>query len=154
MSTIEIGNPPAGLASLPMHAMPGHLLRRVHQQVLALYAMHTAHLDLTTVQYAVLHAIGGMPDSDQGGIGRAIACDKATVGPVLDRLEAKALIVRTPDPTDRRVRRLRLTAAGQAMLAEVEPLVLAVQRDLLAPLSDAEAKELVRLLARLAWAER
>jgi DNA-binding MarR family transcriptional regulator len=139
-------------ATLPLHAMPAHLVRRLHQQSLALYTARTAHLDLTPVQYAVLHAIGALPDTDQGGIGRAIACDKATVGPVIERLEAKEMIVRTPDPADRRVRRLRLTAAGEAMLAQAEPLVAKVQRDLLAPLAPNEAAELMRLLSRLAWA--
>jgi MarR family transcriptional regulator, lower aerobic nicotinate degradation pathway regulator len=148
-------SPPSAplLAPLPiaLHAMPGHLIRRIHQQTLARYTALTAEFDVTPVQYAVLHAIGGLPDSDQVGIGRAIACDKATVGPVIDRLQAKGLIVRTPDPNDRRVRRLRLTAEGEALLQAIEPAVAQVQRDLLAPLDDGQAHQLMSLLSLLAW---
>jgi DNA-binding MarR family transcriptional regulator len=132
--------------SLPLHAMPGHLVRRIHQQSLALYAARTAEFDLTPVQYAALHAIGGLPDSDQVGIGRAIACDKATVGAVIERLEAKGLILRSADSADRRVRRLRLTESGRELLERIEPAVAQVQRELLAPLDPRQAEQLMSLL--------
>jgi DNA-binding MarR family transcriptional regulator len=133
-----------------LHAMPGHLFRRVHQQGVALYARHAEGFELTPVQYAALHAIGAWPDSDQVGIARAIACDKATVGAVLDRLQARGLVARTPDSADRRAWRLRLTAAGAELLERIEPRVAQVQRDLLAPLSAAEQRQLMALLERLA----
>jgi DNA-binding MarR family transcriptional regulator len=141
-------------APLPLHAMPGHLIRRVHQQSLALYASRAAGFDLTPVQYAALHAIGGWPDSDQVGIARAIACDKATVGAVIDRLQAKGLVDRAVAAADRRARRLRLTDAGRALLDSIEPAVAQVQRDLLAPLDERQARQLMELLAILAWPAR
>ncbi len=133
-----------------LHAMPGHLFRRIHQQGVALYARHAEGFELTPVQYAALHAIGAWPDSDQVGIARAIACDKATVGAVLDRLQARGLVERTADSTDRRAWRLRLTPAGADLLDRIEPRVAQVQRDLLAPLSAMEQRQLMALLERLA----
>jgi DNA-binding MarR family transcriptional regulator len=132
-----------------LHTMPGHLFRRIHQQSIALYARHADGFDLTPVQYATLHAIGTWPDSDQVGIGRAIACDKATLGTVLDRLQAKGLVSRVPDAADRRAWRLRLTPAGTELLARIEPRVAQVQRELLAPLAAAEVRQLMGLLERL-----
>lgn len=138
--------------ALALHAMPGHLFRRLHQHGVSLYAMHAAGVDLTPVQYAALHAIAAWPDSDQSSIARAIACDKATVGAVLDRLQAKGLVERVADAADRRTWRLRATADGRALLERLEPKVAAVQRDLLAPLDDAEARLLMTLLGRLVGA--
>jgi DNA-binding MarR family transcriptional regulator len=129
--------------------MPGHLFRRLHQQGVALYAVHAAGFDLTPVQFAALHAIGTWPDCDQSSIGRAIACDKATLGAVLDRLQAKGLVERAPDESDRRAWRLRATPDGLALLERLEPRVAAIQRELLAPLDAAEARQLMSLLARL-----
>jgi DNA-binding MarR family transcriptional regulator len=86
----------------------------------------------------------------QVGIGRAIACDKATVGMVLDRLQGRGLVERVLDVADRRAWRLRLTAAGAELLARIEPEVALVQRELLAPLSPSEARQLMTLLSRLA----
>jgi DNA-binding MarR family transcriptional regulator len=134
---------------MPLHVMPGHLLRRLHQHALALYAGHAAGFDLTPVQFAALHAIGAWPDRDQSTIGRAIACDKATLGPVLERLQGKGLIERTADENDRRARRLRATPAGLELLERIAPCVDAVQRELLAPLAPADADRFVSLLARL-----
>jgi DNA-binding MarR family transcriptional regulator len=138
-----------GIGAPALHAMPGHLIRRIHQQGIALYARHAEGFELTPVQYATLHAIGAWPDSDQVGIARAIACDKATVGTVLDRLQAKGLVARTSDSTDRRAWRLRLTPAGEELLARIEPRVAQVQRDLVAPLAPAEVRQLMALLNRL-----
>jgi DNA-binding MarR family transcriptional regulator len=137
-------------AALPLHAMPGHLFRRLHQQGVALFALHAAGFDLTPVQFAALHAIGAWPGSDQSTIGRAIGCDKATVGSVLDRLESKGLVTREPDAADRRAWRLRATASGLELLGRLAPCIEQVQRDLVAPLTDAERRQLMRLLAKLA----
>ncbi len=137
-------------ARLPsLHEMPGHLFRRLHQQGVALYAVHAAGSELTPVQFAALHAIATWPDNDQSSIGRAIACDKATLGAVLDRLQAKGLVERVADASDRRAWRLRTTPAGAALLERLEPKVAAIQRDLLAPLDAGEARQLMSLLARL-----
>jgi DNA-binding MarR family transcriptional regulator len=137
---------------MPLHDMPGHLLRRLHQHAVALYAAHAVGIELTPVQYAALHAIGAWPDSDQSSIGRAIACDKATLGTVLDRLQGKGLVERSADANDRRTWRLRATPTGLEVLAQLEPRVAAVQRELLSPLSGAEARELTALLAKLVQA--
>ncbi len=135
--------------SKTLHDMPGHLFRRLHQQNVALFASHAAGVDLTPVQFAALHAVSAWPDSDQSSIGRAIACDKATVGSVLDRLQAKGLVERIADAADRRAWRLRATPAGLALLERVAPAVEAAQRELLAPLDAAESGQLMALLARL-----
>jgi DNA-binding MarR family transcriptional regulator len=129
--------------------MPGHLFRRLHQQGVALYATHAAGFDLTPVQFAALNAIATWPDSDQSSIGRAIACDKATVGAVLDRLQGKGLVERVADAADRRAWRLRATSDGLDLLARIAPRIAAIQRDLLAPLDEAEAAQLMSLLGRL-----
>lgn len=132
-----------------LHALPSHLFRRLHQQSVALYARHADGSDLTPAQYAALHAIGTWPDSDQVGIGRAIACDKATMGAVLDRLQAKGLVERVADVADRRSWRLRLTPAGTALLERLVPRVAQLQEELLAPLTAAERAQLMGLLERL-----
>ncbi|MEI7444043.1 MAG: MarR family winged helix-turn-helix transcriptional regulator [Burkholderiales bacterium] len=140
---------PAPVRPMPLHAMPGHLFRRLHQQGVALFGQHAGDVGLTPVQYAALHAIGAWPDSDQSTVGRAIACDKATVGAVVDRLQAKGLVERIADASDRRTWRLRATAEGRAQLERLEPSVAAIQRALLAPLTEAEVAQLMTLLGKL-----
>lgn len=139
---------PAASRPMPLHDMPGHLFRRLHQQGVALFGQHAGDA-LTPVQYAALHAIGAWPGSDQSTIARAIACDKATVGAVLDRLQARGLVERAADAADRRAWRLHPTDEGRALLERLEPAVAAIQRELLAPLDPAEVVQLMRLLGKL-----
>ena len=54
------------------------------------------------------------------------------------------------DPSDRRIKLLELSPAGQAVLQHVEPGIRRVQDRLLAPLTAAEAKTLMRLLGKMA----
>jgi MarR family transcriptional regulator for hemolysin len=72
------------------------------------------------------------PDSAQIEIARRIGIEGATFTRMLDALEADAMVERRPHPTDRRTKHIRLTAAGEAALAEI----LALAEDLRARLLD------------------
>lgn len=133
-----------------LYAMPGHLIRRVQQISAALFAEECAGFDLTSVQFAALFAIRANPEVDATRLSALIAFDRSTIGDVLERMEAKGWIMRRAGAQDRRVKLLRLTAAGARLLRAVEPAVRRVQARLLAPLAPADRATLRRLLAELA----
>ena len=120
--------------------MAGHLIRRLHQKSTQVFQAHTqaAGYDLTSVQFAALDAIAQQPGIDQASLAATISFDRATIGGVVDRLEAKGLVRRTVSAEDRRARLLQATPAGVAQLAAVRPTVEALQAQILAPLTDAE----------------
>jgi DNA-binding MarR family transcriptional regulator len=68
----------------------------------------------------------------------------------LNRLERERLIERTPDASDGRSMRVRLTARGRALVDEIAPLHLANERSLLASLTAEEQDTLAGLLRSLA----
>ena len=129
--------------------LPGHLIRRVHQVSTAYFAEECGG-DLTAVQYAALVAIGAHPGIDATRLSEIIYFDRSTIGDVLDRMEGKGWILRQSTPDDRRIKRVDLSPAGHAVLQQVEPGIRRVQERLLAGLTAAEAKTLVRLLAKMA----
>ena len=129
--------------------LPGHLIRRVHQVSTAYFAEECGG-DLTAVQYAALVAIGAHPGIDATRLSEIIYFDRSTIGDVLDRMVGKDWIRRASTPTDRRIKLLEITPAGQGVLQQVEPAIGRVQARLLAPLSSAEAKTLTRLLSKMA----
>lgn len=137
-----------------IHAMPGHLIRRLHQISTGLFQDRMARLgiDLTPVQFGALATLRDRPDIDQARLAGLIAHDRATIGGVLDRLQAKGLVARRIDPGDRRARLVRLTPAGAALLERVQPQVEALQHDILAGLTEAERASFVALAARVAAA--
>ena len=133
-----------------LYGMPGHLIRRAQQISTALFADECAGFDLTSVQYAALHAIALNPQVDATRLSALIAFDRSTIGDVLERMEAKGWIARVPSDRDRRVKLVRLSAAGSHLLHTVTPAVQRVQERLLAPLSAGDRDTMVRLLAQLA----
>ena len=86
-----------------LYAMPGHLVRRMHQASQAIFdaEVTTAGIDLTSVQFAALTMIAANPGIDQARLAAAISFDRATTGGVIDRLEAKGLVRREIVKTDR-----------------------------------------------------
>ncbi len=121
-------------------AMAGHLIRRLHQQSTQTFqaGMQAIGVDMTSVQFAALDAIVQQPGIDQASLAATISFDRATIGGVVDRLEAKGLVRRAVSAADRRARLLQATPAGLAQLAAVRPTVEALQAQILAPLTDAE----------------
>ena len=67
----------------------------------------------------------------------------------LDRLEQAGLIMRAPDPQDRRGTLITLTAAGRRLVDRTTEAHLANERRLLAGLSEAERNRLGALLRKL-----
>jgi len=133
-----------------IYQMPGHLIRRLQQVSSALFAEECGDLDLTSVQFAALMAIRAHPDVDATRLSTLIAFDRSTLGDVLERLEAKGWVNRAPSPIDKRVKLLRLSAAGSQLLRQATPAVRRVQERLLSPLAPADRARIVELLARLA----
>ena len=121
-------------------AMAGHLIRRLHQQSTQTFqaGMQAIGVDMTSVQFAALDAIVQQPGIDQASLAATISFDRATIGGVVDRLEAKGWVQRQVSPADRRARLLHATPAGLALLAAVRPTVEALQAQILAPLTEAE----------------
>jgi len=129
-----------------LRAQPGHLTRRVHQLSVALFVQEVGELSLTPVQYSALHAICEQPGVDQKSLAQSIGYDTSTIAGVIDRLEARGLVVRSVSPADRRVRLVTPTPKGIDTLRAVVPRMLKAQERLLEPLGKAERKEFLRLM--------
>lgn len=129
--------------------MPGHGIRRLQQIAVALFTQEMGETGLTPVQFAVLQALEAQPGVDQKTLAHLVSFDTSTIGAVIDRLEAKALLTRSLSPEDRRVRLLNLTPAGQTMLEQAMPAVQRTQERILEPLTAQEKKRFSELLFKL-----
>lgn len=133
-----------------LYTLPGHLIRRLHQQSTAVFQDQTraAGFDLTSVQYAALSVLESEAGLDQATLAKRIAYDRATIGGVVKRLEQKGLVTRAPDNHDRRAYRLDLTPEGKTLLIGIRPVVGALQARILPGLSPSEVDTLLRLIRR------
>ena len=131
---------------LEFNRLPGNFVRRLHQISVAIFLQETEASNITPVQFAALQAALAMPGIDQRTLAGAIGQDASTTTGVIDRLESRGLIERSPSPTDRRARCLTITQEGKALLREVTPGVLQAQALLLEPLPKKDQQEFMRLI--------
>jgi MarR family transcriptional regulator, lower aerobic nicotinate degradation pathway regulator len=132
-----------------LYTQPGHLIRRAQQIAVALFIEECAVFDLTPVQYAALVAIKEHPGIDATRLSALIAFDRSTLGNVLERLEARRLIDRYASDEDKRVKLIKLTAAGATVSERTEAAALRAQERILKPLKPADRTRFLALLTQL-----
>lgn len=128
----------------------GALLHELLQEVIRreLPLLQEESLDLW--EYAVLSRLGTGAAATQAQLAAAVGRDATRIIPVLDRLQARDLVERTPDPRDRRNRVVSLTDGGRALLGACRAAVRAMEQDLLATVDPARAEVFRQVLERLA----
>lgn len=132
-----------------VYTAPGYLFRRMQQIAVSIFIEECRAYDLTPVQYAALVAIHTHPGIDATRLSAVIAFDRSTLGNVIERLQAKALVERKPSRGDKRIKLLYLTRAGAALLRDVMSAVDRAQARMLQPLKAADRKTLMALLTQL-----
>ena len=128
------------------HSMPGYLIRRVNQLLVAHFFDQTSNQNMTPVQWVTLCATQATPGMDQISLSREIAIDTSTLAGVIDRLELRGLIKRQPSDSDKRVKLLFITKKGEALLNKTSPTVIDLQNWLLSPLKPQERKSFINHL--------
>ncbi|MEX5721485.1 MarR family winged helix-turn-helix transcriptional regulator [Geodermatophilus maliterrae] len=132
---------PAALGELLVRAARAQ--RRRWRDVLAPW-------DLSPHHARALRVVGGRDGVRLSDLAEALHIAPRSATEVADALQARGLVERTPDPTDRRAVVLRPTEAGRQVQAEVDAARAADTRDLFDRLAPADRAELARLLRALA----
>lgn len=105
---------------------------------------------LTDAQWKPLWLVQAGKATTAIELARYMDVDAGAMTRLLDRLEAKGLLERLRSEADRRVVHLKLTAEGESVVAHVPHVLASVNNDLLRGFSEAEFKQLRRLLDRMA----
>jgi DNA-binding MarR family transcriptional regulator len=74
---------------------------------------------MTRAQWMILARLERTPGMSQRELAELIEVEPITVGRLVDRLEARRLVERRPDPDDRRIWRLHLRPEADAVLQEI-----------------------------------
>ena len=107
--------------------------------------------DLTMTQMYFLGALSHLPGcaATLKELERHFRVAQSTAAGVAARLEKKGLVESVPDETDRRVKRVRVTDTGADTLRHAIETMERSERQMLAPLTDAEQETLLSLLRRV-----
>ena len=100
-------------------------------------------------QWAVLLFLWADDGQSQAELSRVVAIEPPTMVRTIDRMVRDGLVERRRDPADARVSRIHLTPRGHSLRDRLVPLAVSVNQRSRTRLTDAEAKTLKRLLAKL-----
>lgn len=100
--------------------------------------------------YQVLTAAVEDPPRNQGAIAEELGLDRTVLTYLIDDLERLELVMRRPDPADRRSRLVVATAQGRTSWQQHRDALRRVEEHVLAPLAPGDTAAFRALLQRLA----
>ena len=127
-----------GLPSRLLNLAAGYAQRQVGER--------QATLDSRKWHYATLAALEEFGPDSQSGLSDRTGIYRSDLVATINELTARGLVVRAPDPADRRRNAITLTDEGRRHLKQLDLLIADAQAEFLAPLSEADRGELIRIL--------
>lgn len=127
----------------------GWLLGKGYQLLVAECDKRLAPLGLTAAQYGVTAILARNEARTSSELCQRMDYDPGAMTRLLQRLEAKKVIKRVPDISDRRIHTLALTENGRLLYEQAQPMVDAVHDLMLQGLDADEARTLATLLCRV-----
>jgi DNA-binding MarR family transcriptional regulator len=127
----------------------GFMISDVARLMRTVFDRRVRRLGLTRAQWLALTRLHRRPGASQSELADMMEVEKATVGRLIDRLEAKGWVERRAQAGDRRVNRVYLTAEAERLHQRIWRIAEATVEDALAELSPREAAQLRKLLGRV-----
>lgn len=129
-----------------LQGLPSRLLGLAAGYAQRLVGERLATLDARKWHYAVLAALEEFGPDSQSGLSDRTGIYRSDLVATINDLTARGLVVRAPDPADRRRNAVTLTDEGRRHLKRLDALIADGQAAFLAPLSEADRAELIRIL--------
>ena len=104
------------------------------------YAKLMSPLGLTRSQARALACVTRFPGISQVDLGEYLGVGRMATSGLVDRMEAKDLVTRAPDPSDLRVKRVFLTKTAKKMLPDVQMIADALYKSSTASISNKDLR--------------
>ena len=127
----------------------GFHIRLAHGAVYRHFTESFADLDLTQKQVSVLWLVDDHPGIAQTVLAQRMRMDRATTMAIVNRLEARDLLVRGQSPTDGRKQTLNLTDTGRQMLHTAKEAIREHEHWLKSRFTPKEVAHLIEMLSRI-----
>lgn len=101
-------------------------VRRAARRITRMYDDALLPVQLTIGQFSLMTILAGRESWGMQPLADMLGTDRTSLTATLKPLERRQLVASDGDPSDRRLRRLRLTSTGVAKLADAKPLWMAV----------------------------
>jgi DNA-binding MarR family transcriptional regulator len=124
----------------------GYELKRAQQALRGATDEALRPLGLTTPQYAALNSVQSEPGASSATLARRSFVTPQTMNDIVNLLTGTELLEKEPHPEHKRIVQLRLTKKGEAVLEHAHQAILRVEERMIAPLTEAERKQLAQCL--------
>ncbi|MFC4098172.1 MarR family winged helix-turn-helix transcriptional regulator [Paenibacillus xanthanilyticus] len=124
----------------------GYLLHHTASAYRRVMGAHTKAFDLTPEQFGLLVNLRLKDGISQKKLADQMYKDQATTGKIIEKLEAKNLIKRSPDPSDRRAFLLYMTEEAERVLDQLAPWEAKTRAQALRGISDEELELFERVI--------
>jgi DNA-binding MarR family transcriptional regulator len=116
-----------------------YLTKRIETEVTLQMSKVLNPYELTPLQFAVLSFVDAdSPNFSSAQLSRRFAMTPQSMNEIVRILLGKDLIIKTIDPSHKRILRLSLTESGKAILTQCNVEINAVERNLFGHLTDEE----------------
>lgn len=124
----------------------GYLVNDVARLMRTVYDRRVRSLGLTRSQWWVLNHLFRHPGVTQSELAAILEIERATLGRLLDRLQAKGWVRREDDARDRRAWRVHLAPAAEPAMRKLRKQAFGLRRDALSGLSARQSAQFVDAL--------
>jgi DNA-binding MarR family transcriptional regulator len=132
-----------------LHAHLGYWLRTVSNAVSHGFARRVEAEGVTVAEWVVLRMLYDVEGIAPSVLAARMGMTKGAISKLADRLLAKALVVRRPNPDDGRAHELVLEPAGRALVPRLAELADRNDAAFFAVLAQDERRQLKRILKKI-----
>lgn len=119
------------------------------RQIRCRYDQRLSGLELNLSQAGLLAYVGEFGAKTQTVLAERMGLGRAATGTMIDQLEQRGLLQRTPDPDDRRVWLIAITGPGRAVVEQICAIDSTVRNELRSGISRADRQQLASVLVRI-----
>lgn len=132
-----------------LDGLVGYRLRRAQLAAFRNFSRRFEDVDIRPTQMGVLTVVARNPGLTQSRVGLALGIKRANLVPLLNGLEDRGLVARARASSDRRSHALHLTAAGEALFADLLRREATHEAEITALIGETGRRRLVELLAKV-----
>jgi MarR family transcriptional regulator for hemolysin len=138
-----------------LHTTLGFHIARASVVAYEAFDVHIGRpFDLRKVDFSLLMLLAQHGSVPPKSLVQMLSLTPPKLSMVLERMQARGLIERTPDPHDRRSVQVALTVPGAQLARELEPVARRMEQGLKKRLSAADHAKLIQLLRKLSDGEQ
>jgi len=127
----------------------GYLIHDVARLLRRRFDAEAQRNDFTMPQWRAIAQLAHEDGITQTALAGLMESDPMTVGGIIERLDAKGMVIRETDPNDSRAKIVKITEKARALVGAMRLMAESIYADAFQDISDADRETTLRVLTRV-----